>query len=114
MTMVARLGSTVETVASLSDDSIKELHQAGKRFSQQRSKVDAELEDFSAVELEADESVEGEEGGEGSSETDVQAAEEMKDEDQLNIVYKLRQARRDDDMSDEDDKQLTNNDEAKK
>lgn len=116
MAIVARLGSTVETLASLSDDSIEEIHRAVKRFSQ-RSKMDGELEDLSYPTIPAVGSDEGEEGegeGQSSSDPDLNTATETKDEDQLNIVFKLRQPKRDDDASEDDDKGLTTNDDAKK
>lgn len=111
MNIVARLGSTVHTKATLSDDSLTELHRrASKR--QSRTKSRAVLEDEDADEGQGSDEDSDEEAS--NSDHGIESETEVKDEDQLTIVYKLRQLRRDDEGSDEGDKGIGKDDEAKK
>lgn len=111
MALVARLGSTVETQATLSNDSVLEIHKPKKKDGKGRLIGDA----VTSLTLASSPSLEQEED-QSNSNSDPQARknESNKDEDQLNIVFKLRLPKKDDELSDDDDRGLTINDDAKR
>ncbi|ODM98022.1 Dynein heavy chain 1, axonemal [Orchesella cincta] len=119
MAIVARLGSTVETQASLSDESVPDMDKAvyiedDRLEKTQSKKIDVLDRVASMKTIVSDDMLEGLEDSNSDPNDLLRLQQEMKEEDQLNIVFKVRQAKRDDEMSEDADLALTKNDDAKK